>query len=687
MRTKLLAFASLIIIASMVLTACGAPATTAPATQPPIVNTVIVAGTPQTVVVTATPAPAQVATFKSKDPTSFVEMTFGDPETLDPALDYETAGSAVIQNVYDTLLFYKKDTTDLVPWLATEIPTTENGDISADGLTYTLKLRTGVTFHDGNPMTATDVAYSLQRGLLQGGSASPQWLMFEPILGSGVGAGNNDITDLLDKDGSLGLIDNPEALQKVDPAALKAACEKVTSAIVPDDTANTVTFHLAQAWGPFNVTLAGSWASVMEKSWVAANGGWDGSCDTWQKFYGVTSDQINKTKIGTSEMGTGPYILDHWTPAEEYVLKANDNYWMKDPAWEGAPTGAPALKTVTVKSVSEFSTRFAALQAGDADMITPGSTSDWTQLDTLTGESCDVTTGQCEPTSTPDAPIRRYTGYYAPVHTDAFFNFKVDETGGNNFIGSGKLDGNGIPADFFSDVHIRKAFAYCFDWQTFINDTMQGQGRQTLTLMLPGQPGYDANAPHYTFDEQKCTDEFKASTLKSADGQSLWDIGFRMTVAYNTGNTQRQTIAQIFQTDLAAVNDKFVVEVTGLPWPTFLKNQRAQKLPMFFSGWQEDIPDPHNWVVPYTYGTYGINQNMPTDLLDQFKALAIQGVHESDPTKRAAIYAQVNQLYYDQVPTILLAQSAGHHYEQRWVKGWYFGQLYGDQWFYSLSKN
>ncbi|HEY3431782.1 MAG TPA: ABC transporter substrate-binding protein, partial [Rhodocyclaceae bacterium] len=523
MRKQLFTIASLLVMASMALTACGPQATPAASTPVTVEKTVVVAGTPQTVVVTATPETKAPAVFKSKDPTTFVEMTFGDPETLDPALDYETAGSAVIQNVYDTLLWYKKDTTDLVPWLATEIPTTANGGISADGKTYKFKIRTGVKFHDGNDMKPSDIAFSLQRGLLQGGSASPQWLMFEPVLGSGVGAGNNDITDLLDADGSKKLIDDPAALQKEDPAALKAACEKVTAAIVADDAGNTLTFNLAQAWGPFNVTLAGSWAAVMEKSWVASNGGWDGSCDTWQKFYGVTSDVINKTKIGTSEMGTGPYMLDHWTPTEEYVLKANENYWVKDAAWDGAPTGAPKLKTVTVKSVSEFSTRYAALQAGDADMITLGSTADWTQMDTLMGETCDTTTGTCTPSDKPDAQLRRFTGYYAPTHTDAFFQFKVDETGGNNFIGSGKLDGNGIPADFFSDVHVRKAFAYCFDWDTFIKDVMQGQGRQTLTLMLPGEPGYDANATHYTYDTEKCKSEFQASTWKAADGKSLWD--------------------------------------------------------------------------------------------------------------------------------------------------------------------
>ena len=60
-------------------------------------------------------------------------------------------------------------------------------------------------------------------------------------------------------------------------------------------------------------------------------------CATWQNFYATTSDEINKTKVGTSENGTGPYKLDHWTPGEEIVLAANEDYWRTEPAWEGGP--------------------------------------------------------------------------------------------------------------------------------------------------------------------------------------------------------------------------------------------------------------------------------------------------------------------------------------------------------------
>ncbi len=58
-------------------------------------------------------------------------------------------------------------------------------DISDDGMAYTFHIRQGVTFHEGQSLTATDVAYSFWRGLLQGGYASPQWLLAEPFFGAG----------------------------------------------------------------------------------------------------------------------------------------------------------------------------------------------------------------------------------------------------------------------------------------------------------------------------------------------------------------------------------------------------------------------------------------------------------------------------------------------------------------------
>jgi hypothetical protein len=89
-----------------------------------------------------------------------------EPATLDPAqVEPGAGGEAVIFHVYDRLLTVGAGSADLMPSLAVEVPTRENGLISEDGLTYTFKLREGVTFHDGSPFTADDVKFSWDRAI------------------------------------------------------------------------------------------------------------------------------------------------------------------------------------------------------------------------------------------------------------------------------------------------------------------------------------------------------------------------------------------------------------------------------------------------------------------------------------------------------------------------------------------
>jgi peptide/nickel transport system substrate-binding protein len=597
--------------------------------------------------------------------------------------------------------------------IATEIPTEDNGGITDGGKVFTFKIRDGVKFHDGSDMTINDVAFTFVRNILAGGTASPQWMLTEPIFGAGISdiaevvdaAANG--ADLADPASILGAIsdatpyDDRATLATYDPATLQAVCEDLKGRIVADEAAGTVTFNLAQPWAPFLATLAGGgWGGIQSQAWVAANGGWDGDCANWTPFYGWSSEEFNQTELGRSVMGTGPYKFDHWTAGEEIVLTANEDYWMSEPAWDGAPVGAPALKTVIIKQVDEFSTRLAMAQAGDADNVLVGSTEDWPIVDEMVAEEGTYAQWLAGEAFTPvdeAQPFIKITDIQvASNRTDIGFQFNINTEGGNSFVGSGKLDGDGVPATFFADEHVRKAFNYCFDYDTYLADVLQGEGTRAPVLMLPGMSGYDETAPQYTYDIAKCQEELAASTWttcsESEDAacvpQSLSEVGFRLSAVYNTGNTQRQTIAELLQAGLQEAGEQYVVEVVGLPWPTFLQANNAKKLPIFIIGWQSDYYDTHNWTYTFTAGYYAFKQSYPADLKAEFTKICTDGVTEVDPVKRDQIYKdEFNTKYYETAPAILLFNVKQRSYQPKWVNGWYANPMYSNKWYYVLSKD
>src|SRR3990167_8283297 len=125
----------------------------------------------------AVPVPA------AKNPDAYVYLTISDADTLDPAYSYDTASHMLVLNIYEPLFqFDRTSTSELIPLLATAVPTRENGGISPDGRTYTINLRKGVKFHDGTPVTPEDVKLSIQRFILVDRAAGPSALLMEPLL-------------------------------------------------------------------------------------------------------------------------------------------------------------------------------------------------------------------------------------------------------------------------------------------------------------------------------------------------------------------------------------------------------------------------------------------------------------------------------------------------------------------------
>ncbi len=109
-----------------------------------------------------TTAPTEAA------PTTLTIADALQPSSLDIATEYEAAAMAVNRVVYERLVKYSANGTDIEPELAT------SWTISTDGLQYTFKLREGVKFHDGTPFNSAAVKASFERVLAI--NQGPAWM-------------------------------------------------------------------------------------------------------------------------------------------------------------------------------------------------------------------------------------------------------------------------------------------------------------------------------------------------------------------------------------------------------------------------------------------------------------------------------------------------------------------------------
>jgi peptide/nickel transport system substrate-binding protein len=96
------------------------------------------------------PVPAQPAK-------TLVVGLVAEPVNLDPAQVTDVNSSRVGRRIVETLVTFPEESTQLLPGLA------ESWTISRDALQYTFKLRPGITFHDGTPLNAQAVKFSIER--------------------------------------------------------------------------------------------------------------------------------------------------------------------------------------------------------------------------------------------------------------------------------------------------------------------------------------------------------------------------------------------------------------------------------------------------------------------------------------------------------------------------------------------
>ena len=240
-----------------------------------------------------------------------------EPNTLDPQLATALHELSVIREVFQGLLGFNSDLS-LKPVVATEVPAVDNGGISADGLTYTFKLRDDVTWNDGEQVTAGDFAYAIKR-LLDPDVAAPQSFHYAVIKGGqqylmAVGADAQTKQALRDA----------LAVEALDEHSLR-------------------------------ITLAIPNPTFLQKMALVT-------------AYPVRQDIVEQFGAQWTEagnyLGNGPYVMAEWVHQDHITLEANPNYW--------GPR--PKLDRITYRMMADPNAELAAYRNNELDLsrVPPG---------------------------------------------------------------------------------------------------------------------------------------------------------------------------------------------------------------------------------------------------------------------------------------------------------------------------
>ena len=642
---------------------------------------------------------------------TLVNDTIWGPATVDPAWVYDTSSATLIMNVYDTLINFKVNRTieDVTKQgltdqfemnLATEM--TETASPHPEAPTYTnntwyFKIRTGVKYHDSTYGTVTpaDVEYSFERWMVFSRSGGPQWMIYEPLLGPGSSVDWSDS-------------DMPT---KIDKAV--------------ESNSTHVWFNLKVSYPPmvFKQIIAQSWAGVMPNEWAYEHNCWPGEAHsaenpytnaTMTMYYDPEKSPLDDYPSGTGgrvECGSGPYKLTNFdATAHRYTLGRFADYWRGWPA----PGCDDYLDTIIFKGIDSWSTRKVEFLAGDCDFCyvprenLPEVIVNW-----------------------PDTPeeypsgITCYKDLPGVSNSAYFYTFNIT-TAGNLYIGDAPyttIHETGLPHWFFNDTHtgqsgtgkdLRHAFAYSFDWDTYISAAFLGEAKQPPNPEVEGlaydEYLWDVDEPDLSPADTVSTTPPYHQPLLPNDGAALppnryhyynltkaeeyfkaawngdvWDTGFTFTILYNTGNTARKIAAEMMKDAVEGINTKFTINVQAVDWPTYLTAMVSGDLPMFIIGWLADYPDPHNWFHPFMHseGAFSEWQGYHKDHVDE---LIEQGISETNDTKRVEIYHELGEIYFEDAPGLILSQATGRHWEQTTVQGWYYNPIYPGPYYYHLWK-
>ncbi len=501
----------------------------------------------------------------------------GEPTELDPAIAWEVTSWGIERLTYETFLSYAgkpgEPGTELIPCLATEVPSAANGGISADGKVYTFKLRQGVKFAPpvDRVVTAQDFKYSFERMMVE--PLAPATFFYTGVVGA---------QDFID-----------------------GKAKEITGYKVVDDA--TVEITLENPDGSFLMAMTMPFTSVLPKEWVG---------------------EVGKD-IKRKPLGTGPFVIDSWTPGQKIVATKNPNYW---------DTGKPYLDGIDFDLTTNPSTALLRLERGEVDVLGDGI------------PSADYMRTKQDPT------WGKYVYDASEIATYYVF-----------------MNVNEKP---FTDVKVRQAVNYAIDTAR-LQKLLAGQAKALNQVYPEGMPGNQPDQQFYTYDPEKAKQLLTEAGLPD---------GFKVTfVGHNVEPFPK--LAQAVQNDLAAVGIEASIKLMDKAtyWDFISLPQSHAAIGL--TDWYQDFPDPSDFIGPlYTHPIEGgananFYQNAEVDKLYE------QSNSELDPVKRIDMFVQMQDLIMADAPSAILYQPVWNGMFGKNVGGYYYHPVWSlqFQWMWKLD--
>jgi ABC-type oligopeptide transport system substrate-binding subunit len=538
---------------------------------------------------------------------------YQSPGTWDPGEADAEVDTEIMQNVFDNLWRFDNKTLNIIPDIATAVPTASNGGISSDGMTYTVHLNPNAKFNNGDPVTSADVVYSWDRAVaLQGPyssnlSAIAGFKSVQSAAGAPPASGGNATVSFQQN------IENKLAAH--DPSVM------MTGLTAPD--AHTVQIKLAHGcgWCLAAWTLEGTTGAIVDEKTVKTD-----PVNWWSKP--VTPGQEG------GMVGTGAFYLSSFTAKQSMVFKAVPNYW-------GTPK--PTLKEVdiTIHDPSAIAGDVTAWEQGSFDIIG------------YDGDSSNLTYPEVQGIKSNSRFASQLLTQPKGRTTWVSFNVGWNSTGGPFLGESARAKGLRMAFDLAVDKN-GLASTVCHNTQC---------AAATGGLITKGLVGYlgDGADPLAKFDATQAK-----SLLHQYDPTG--SLTAHLKYSYNTGGLNDPVAAYLqsqWQTNLG-------VHVTLDPSSDasqFISNRLTGKYVLSRDGWQFDYNHPQDWydnLWGYLATAAGANTsgwNDPTynNLLRQADAMPLD--------QALPLYKQIAVLMQQDVVYIPLYYSVGNFLIHSYVKG------------------